>query len=555
MSLDGRFIHFLAQELHAALETGKIQKIYQLSQTAFLFMVRKSRQNLQLYLSLSTALARLHLSQMAYDKPEQPGGFCMLLRKYFEGSTLLGITSHQGDRVVEIQTRNYDDLGEEHRDCLFLEIMGRYANLVVTDQSRRIIDAYHHVSPFENQERTIEKGALYVTPITKIDPEDDRAVSRFFQDNPEPNPKQIVDAFNGISPLLANYLVAQARTMDAPVKDSFSLWLTHTPYPTMAWVNEKQRFYYFDLFDTLEKKSFPSLSELLEAYYYESGRTERIRQIAKNLLQFVKRELDKNLTKHERLLDDLAQAEKGFLHRIKGDVLLQHLHDITLGSTTFSGFSYELDAPIDIALDPLLTPIKNANLYYKKYQKSKNSVPHIQEQLTLTQAQIEYFQLIDLQLETATQRDIEEIAAELEPQGYSRKRRFLSTRKVPNLNIYLPLPDVEILLGKNNTQNTYITHTIAKPDDWWFHAKDIHGSHVLVRSEQPLTESVIRHAANLAAYFSQGRYSSSVPVDYTQKRHVRKIPGKSGSFVSYTHHKTIYIDPNLDLIDSLKLRK
>ncbi|MDD5294181.1 MAG: NFACT family protein, partial [Candidatus Izemoplasmatales bacterium] len=147
MSLDGRFIHFLAQELHEALESGKIQKIYQLSKTDFLFMVRKSRQNLQLYLSLSTALARLHLSQMAYDKPEQPGGFCMLLRKYFEGATLLGITSHHGDRVVEIQTRHYDDLGEEHRDCLFLEIMGRYANLVVTDQSRRIIDAYHHVSP------------------------------------------------------------------------------------------------------------------------------------------------------------------------------------------------------------------------------------------------------------------------------------------------------------------------------------------------------------------------------------------------------------------------
>ncbi len=519
-----------------------------------MFVIRCERKTNQLYLSLSTSHARLHLTEATYDKPDTPSGFCMLLRKYLETGVITAINTLAGDRIIIVNVRTHDELGRENRYVLYQEIMGRYANLVIVAADGRIIDAYKHVSPFEDQQRTIEKGAIYVPPLDqKIDPEDRETALDFFREHPDVAPKAIVAAFRGVSPLLAAHLA------NPPIGNSlvehFQAFLDITPAPTLFTEEYRQRFYYFDLFPPGDKRLFPTLSALLDEAYGDIGRRERMRQISKNLLQFVKRELEKNVAKLEKLRDDLAHAGAAEALRMKGDLLIQFQHEISKGQSAFKAYSYEAGQEVEVALEPLLSPLENANAYYRKYKKAKSAIPYIEEQLALTQRQVQYFSLIDSQIETATQIDLEEIAEELSSRGYTRKKLFKQKRKEPNYLVFVDEDGCEILVGKNNLQNEHITHELAKPDEWWFHTKDYHGAHVLVRSVKDLSETTIRTAAALAAHYSQGRHSSSVPVDYTRKRHVRKLPGEAGCFVTYQNHKTIYIDPDPGLGDRLAKKR
>lgn len=551
MSLDGRFLHFLAAELNQSLANGRIQKIYQLSRTDFLFVIRNEGRTNQLYLSLSTTYPRLYLTKLQYDKPEAPTGFCMLLRKHLERGVIEKIEGLQGDRVVLFMIKCHDDLGSEVIYHLYLEILGRYVNLILANQEERIIDAFIRIGPFDTGSRTIEKGALYLPPFNdKIDPENLGAASTVFKDYSEITAKSLIASFRGISPLCANYLV------NPPIGENlWSHFVNFTrikPKPTLAYLDGKQKFYYFDLFPKIEKKYFPTLSALLEAVYADIGRKERLRQISKNLLQFIKRELERNTVKLEKLTTDLEAAKNIDHLRIKGELILANLNNIQQRQTLFETLDYETDAKIEIALDPLLSPIQNANAYFKRYKKLRSSVAHIEKQIRITKQEIRYFSLIDSQIQYASPVVLDEIAAELAHRGFIRKRITRQKSKHPHYEVYLDALDNEILVGKNNLQNNYITHTLAKPEEWWFHTKDYHGAHVIVRNTAELGEVTIRTAAQLASFFSKGRHSTSVPVDYTRKRYVKRIPGEVGSFVNYQNHKTIFIDPDKDFIDKLK---
>mgnify|MGYP002399236346 CR=1 FL=1 len=389
----------------------------------------------------------------------------------------------------------------------------------------------------------------------KIDPEDQVAVISFFQANRDFTPRDIVDGFRGISPLLANYFHAKVRTLGLEPAQSF-LQVVHEPIrPTMATIKGKQYFYFFDLFDTMDKIYFPTLSELVEDFFRDAGRMERNRQIARNIVQLVRRELEKSRNKLEKLSGDLSSALQADIYRIKGDLILQFQNDINKGQSNFKTFSYELDQEVEIALDPLLTPVRNAGQYYRKYKKYRSSIPYIKEQMELTKNNIEYFSLLNVQIETASQTDLDEIQQELADLGYIRKRAPFKKKRLPNFDTYLTPDMEEIIVGKNNTQNEYITHHLAKPGEWWFHTLGHHGSHVIVRSDKYPDEPTIRAAANLAAFFSEARHSSSVPVDYTLVKYVKKVPGQAGSFVTYTNQKTIYIDPDKSLVEALKLKR
>ncbi len=556
MSMDGRFIHFLSSELDSTLVSGRIQKIYQLSKTDFLFMIRTPGKTHQLYLSLSTSVTRIHVTLHSYDKPDNPSGFCMLLRKYLEGGVIERIESIEGDRIIRIKIKNHNEIGDETEYGLYMEIMGRYANLVVTAENNKIIDAFKHISPFEDSSRTIERGAIYIIPLdNKINPEDRAKVREFLLSNPDINAKMLVNNFRGISPLFAQYFVDQLREYSKSAFELFELLLAKSINPTLSFGTSKKAYYYFDVFINGEKMFFTSLSALLDEYFLDAGRQERNRQISKNLIQYIKRELERNTNKLEKLSDDLANARNCDIFRIKGDFILQNQNQITKGQTKLEGFAYELQQDITIDLDPLLNPIKNANQYFRKYKKFKSSVQYIDEQVETTIKQIDYFQLLSSQIESVSQTDLDEIQQELSSLGFLKNKVTRQKRKIPNYDTYRDPDNNEIVVGKNNLQNEYITHHLAKSNEWWFHTQGHHGSHVVVRAIDELSEITIRLAANLAAIHSATKHSSSVPVDYTRVKYVKKIPGAPGSFVTYSNQKTIYIDPDPTQIDKLKIKK
>ncbi len=556
MSMDGRFLHFLSSELNDTLVSGRIQKIYQLSKTDFLFIIRTPGKTHQLYLSLSTSVTRIHVTLHPYDKPDNPSGFCMLLRKYLEGGVIEKIESIEGDRIIRITIKNHNEIGDEAVYGLYMEIMGRYANLVVTAENNKIVDAFKHISPFEDSSRTIERGAIYIIPLDdKINPEDKDKVNEFFLSSPDINAKLLVNTFRGISPLFAQYFIDLAQESTKSIFDLFESLLVKTIKPTLYFGTSKKAFYYMDVFKNGEKKYFTSLSSLLDEYFLDAGRQERNRQISRNLIQYIKRELDKNTNKLEKLSDDLANARNCDIFRIKGDIILQNQNQIAKGQTKLEGFAYELQQDIAIDLDPLLTPIKNANQYFRKYKKFKSSVQYIDEQVVATKKQIDYFQLLSSQIESVSQADLDEIQQELSNLGYLRNKVTRQKRKIPNYDTYRDPDNNEIVVGKNNMQNEYITHHLAKANEWWFHTQGHHGSHVVVRAIDDLSETTIRCAANLAAIHSAAKYSSSVAVDYTRVKYVKKIPGVTASFVTYSNQKTIYIDPDPTLIDKLKIKK
>ncbi len=554
--MDGRFIQKLGMELNNELQSGRVQKIYQLSKTDFLFMVRTPGKTRQLYISLSTSLTRIHLTNMQYDKYDAPGGFCMLLRKYLEGGVITHIFAANNDRIVAINIENRNDFGELITYFLYMEILGRYANLIVTDRDHKIIDAYKHVSPFEGRERTIERGATYKLPDDgKINPDDTDGIRKFLDREDELTVKEIVNNIRGFSPLLARHFLDRLEKTDAPAITIYLELMNEKPEPTLFSQNDKTNFYYLDVFPPGDKIHHESLSELLDVYFSVAGRQERNRQIARHLIQFVRRELERNTNKLENLAKDMDQAKQADIYRIKGDMLLEHQQEISRGQNAFTAFSYEQDKQLSISLDPLLTAIQNANKYFHKYRKFKNSIPFINEQVRLTKTEIEYFSLLASQIENAESGDLEEIRQELMDLGYLKRHPGKPRRKLPNYEIFIDAEGIEILVGKNNIQNDYITHKLAKPNEWWFHTKEHHGAHVVIRSDSNLQASTIRTAANLAACYSQARLSASVPVDYTRIRYVKKIPKMHGSFVTYANQRTIYIDPDPKLIDNLERKK
>jgi predicted ribosome quality control (RQC) complex YloA/Tae2 family protein len=553
MSMDGRFLCALAGELDEELAESRINRIYQLSRADFLFLVRGGSKNKKLYVSLSPQNARAHLTSFDYDKPAIPSGFCMLLRKHLEGGIIRGVTQMNADRILRIEIENVNDYGVVATYAVIVELMGKHANLVVADSEGSIIDCFQRVSPFEDQQRTFLKGFRYELPDDgKIHPDDLAAVASFFAARSELDAVDIVKAIRGFSSLSAEHLLRVAFNRCAALPDVYRDFLASPVEPTSALVEGKRKFYWMDLFGDVEKERHPSLSALLDDHFSDIGRQERMNQVSKNVVQVVRRESDRARTKLEKLAAELDAARDAVRYRIAGDMIIQHLPEIRKGDDLLRAESYVDGQPIEIVLDRLLEPMENAEAYFKKYKKAKAAVVHIEGQIVATERDIAYFDLLTTQLETASMNDLLEIVEELKANRYLKEKSPVRKKNAPSYDSFRTPDGIEIAVGKNNVQNDYVTHRLAKPSEWWFHAKDVPGSHVLVRHDGDLSEATIRAAANLAACHSKARYSSSVAVDYTLARHVKKIPGEIGSFVTYANQKTIFIDPDPEAVQRMR---
>lgn len=569
MTFDGIVTKAVTEELIEKLNHGRISRIYQPSKYDLILTIRAGGKNQQLLISANSSYGRIHITTESYDNPKEPPMFCMLLRKHLEGSFIEKIEQVGLERIIKFTIRTKNEIGDESVKILIVEIMGRHSNILLVDlEKNMIMDSIKHVSPAVNRHRTIMPGHEYVAPPEqhKLNPMaiTGETLLQKLDFNQGKLGAQLVEHFSGMSPLLANEVIFRAGLSNSgtipPAFFSIIEPIKNQHYqPQMITAGSKEYFYICDLTHLKgNAKYFDSVSELLDRFYYGKAERDRVKQQANDLERFIKNELNKNKKKIKKLEQSLSDAEKADRYQLFGELLTANMYAAKKGMKEIEVVDYYDDngATVTIPLDPLKTPSENAQSLFVKYQKLKNSVDIVKEQINLTNIEIDYFEGLLQQIESASPKDIEEMREELAEEGYlkMRKRRGKAKPKnqKPTLDHYLSSDDAEIIVGKNNKQNEYVTNKLARRDEIWLHTKDIPGSHVVIREEAP-SEQTLLEAATIAAFFSKAKDSSSVPVDYTKIRHVKKPSGAKPGFVIYENQTTLYVTPDEDLI--LKLRK
>ncbi|MBO8171109.1 MAG: NFACT family protein [Bacillaceae bacterium] len=574
MAFDGIVTRAVTRELSEELETGRISKIYQPREMDLCFVIRMQKENKKLFISANPSFPRIHLTEKTFSNPLNPPMFCMLLRKHCEGGIIERIRQVDMERIIHIDIKTRDELGDWKVVRLIVEIMGRHSNIILIDPDRNLIlDGIHHVTPAVSRYRTILPGKDYVAPpeqnkASPLDVDREQFI-RGMDLNAGKMDKQIVQRFSGISPLIAREILHRAGL---PTREN--LWREfsqlmhdikeHRYEPILVHGQEKSYFSVIRLThvtDGLEPdriKTFPTVSRLLETYYHERAERDAVRQRVHDLTRFLTNEINKNQKKIKKLEQTMRDAETADKWKLYGELITAYMHQIKKGDKSVRVINYyEEDQPeIDIPLDPEKSPADNAQHYFKKYNKTKTGLKAAREQLTKTREEIDYLEGVLVQLDQATMKEVEDVREELEEQGYLRKRKpgkqdRRKKKEKPVPERFVSSEGIEILVGKNNKQNEYLTNRLASSRDTWLHTKDIPGSHVVIRAEQ-FGEQTLLEAAELAAYFSKARQSSQVPVDYTLIKHVKKPNGSKPGYVIYDNQKTVYVTPDEATLRRLK---
>ncbi|RLL45263.1 fibronectin/fibrinogen-binding protein [Oceanobacillus piezotolerans] len=569
MPFDGIVTRAVTEELNKSIIPGRITKIHQPTKTDLVLTVRSQGKNNTLLLSIHPSYARFHITKDTYQNPETAPMFCMVLRKHLSGAIIEKIQQHEMERVITFSVRTRNEIGDETEKSLILELMGKHSNIMLVDNDKgHIIDSMKHVSMSQNRYRSILPGQPYIAPPKqdKLNPLTIQAedVMKRLDFNSGKIDRQIVDHVMGFSPFIAQEIVNRANLGSLQVySDKFKEvqeQLLENDYEPTIYTGKREDFHVIPIYSfDGAGESFTSVNVMLDAFYSGKAERDRVHQQAKDLSRFIKNEKSKNERKLKKHLQTMKKAENAEHYQRLGELLTAHLHLVKKGDTKVRVVDYydPDQKQLEIELNPNKTPSDNAQNYYRTYQKLKTSKQVIAEEIDKTKEEINYFEQLLQQIDVASVEDIEEIREELREEGYLRKQRKQSKNKnkpsKPVPEKYVATDGTEILVGKNNKQNEYLTMKLARRDEIWLHTKDIPGSHVIIRSQEP-SEETLREAAQLAAYFSKSQSSSSVPVDFTKVRHVKKPSGAKPGFVIYDNQKTVFVTPTRDLVDQLKVK-
>lgn len=571
MSFDGLLTKAMTEELSTALKGGRINKIHQPYKNELIIIVRANGMNHKLLLSAHPSYARVHLTKESYENPSEPPMFCMLLRKHLEGYFIDNIYQVGLDRMIVFEVKGRNELGDISEKRLIVEIMGRHSNIILVDQQRNmILDSIKHVSHSVNTHRAVLPGVEYISPPeqNKVSPFeiDETDILKHVDFNAGKMDQQLVSQYAGISPLFAKEVIFRAGLANRSTVPKTFLSLIDTVKssqynPTIMRSDNKDLFYLFPLEHVKgELQSFSTFSDMLDRFYFGKAERDRVKQQGADLERFIINERDKNVKKIKKLEKTLKDAERAEQFQLFGELLTANIYAAKKGMREITVVNYydENGDSITIELDPQKTPSENAQKYFSKYQKAKTALRIVDEQIDQAKTEVTYFEGLIQQLESASPKDIEEIREELTEEGYLRVRKKRTNKKAqvvkPTVEGYVSSDGTDILIGKNNKQNDYLTNRIAARDDIWLHTKDIPGSHVVIRSANPSDETIIE-AAKLAAFFSKARQSSSVPVDYTKVRYVKKPSGAKPGFVIYDNQQTVYVTPDEETVLRLRFDK
>ncbi|MEY8441500.1 NFACT RNA binding domain-containing protein [Lactobacillaceae bacterium 24-114] len=554
MAFDGLFTHAIVHELNKTLATGRVAKVNQPYPAELIMTIRAHRHNYSLLLSANPTYPRMQITEIAYQNPPVPSNFAMTMRKYLEGAILESIEQVDNDRIIKMNFNTRDELGDQQHLVLITEIMARHSNVsLVNEKTNKIIDSIKHVSSDQNRVRLLLPGATFIMP-----PKQDRAnpylPNQIYTDlirkglDEKDLAKQLQMNYQGLGKQSANELATELLSSnDLPTTSHTFLSHFENPDPvTYIDNNGKQQFAVFLPTGVKKAIHYPTLSAMLDAFYANKAQRDRSRELAGQVLRVLNTELKKDRRKVKKLNDQLADAAKADYYRIRGEILTTYLNKLTTGMTevTLPNF-YDDNKELKISLDPELSPSRNSQKYFTKYEKLKASVDYVNEQLKLTKEEIDYLSNIESQIDLASPADIQEIQVELQEQGYIKKKK--SSKKKRKVRPSKPEEfhtsnGTTVLVGKNNMQNDRLSFKIANKNDTWLHVKDIPGSHVILRDANP-DEDTLLEAAQLAAYFSKGRESDNVPVDYLPVKRLHKPNGAKPGFVTFTGQKTLYVTP------------
>lgn len=549
MSFDGFFLHHLTKELQDELLYGRIQKVNQPFEHELVLTIRNNRKNYKLLLSAHPVFGRLQITKTDFQNPQTPNTFTMIMRKYLQGAVIESITQIENDRVLEIAFSNKNEIGDNIKVTLVVEIMGKHSNIILIDKAEsKIIESIKHIGFSQNSYRTILPGSTYIAP-PKTDAKNPFTVSdeKLFEilQTEDLAPRHLQKLFQGLGRDTAENLAAQLS--DDKLKQ-FRAFFARPVQPNMT-----DKSFAAVPFDK-SGQTFDSLSELLDVFYQDKAERDRVNQQSSDLIHRVQTELDKNIKKLAKQEKELAATENAEEFRQKGELLTTYLSMVPNNQDQVELDNYYTNEKITIALDKSLTPNQNAQRYFKKYQKLKEAVKHLTGLIEETKHTITYLESVETTLSHASISDIEDIREELVETGFVKRRTRDKRHKRKKPEQYLASDGKTIIMvGRNNLQNDELTFKMAKKGELWFHAKDIPGSHVLIKDNLNPSDEVKTDAAELAAYYSKARLSNLIQVDMIEAKKLNKPTGAKPGFVTYTGQKTLRVTPTEEKINSMRI--
>ena len=563
MNLDGLTMSVLAKELNERLQTGQIQKLYQIDKTTLLFKIRALNEDQSLVITVGATPA-MYLSKPLQDLPKEPSSLCMFLRKHIEGSRIVKVEQINGDRIMCIQTDKLEMDGSITSTFIYVELMGKYSNCIFV-QDGVILESLIHVSPLMNRERSISPKLHYELPpnanrvsLMDFDYDEIKNLLTSFGDG---SVQQSIRAiFNGFGkPLLDEVLLASNLSgneiisnliptqVDALAKALYELKIMlneSNGLLTLINDNNKKAHATFILQNYKVLKEYSTISEALEESIHN---TKSIHTADKELEKILTAAIKKEEVRHQKIKDELDDTNKMDTYKLYGDILMinAHLQVQYEPSIQLPNLLSEDGELLTIPLKPNLTIVENGQWYYKLYTKLKNRMVSGEYQLNASTTKLEYLKSILYSISLATTREsLEEIRKECMDAGIIKKSKKPLSYKLGKSNyIHLTIDEGEIFIGRNNQQNEYLTHRFAKPTDIWFHTQDIQGSHLILRLNVEPDDMILSKVAQYAAYFSKARKTSKVPVDYTYIKNIKKPPGSPLGFVIFSTHQTMIVEP------------
>lgn len=572
MALDGITMAALKKELEDKIINSRIYKVAQPENDEILLTLKTQNGQYRLLISADASLPFLYLTEKNKTSPAQAPGFCMLLRKHIQNGRISAIRQPSLERILMFDIDHLNEMGDMCRKTLVVEIMGKHSNIIFLDDKDMVIDSIKHIPSSVSSVREVLPGRNYFIPNTqeKSDPltitkdEFVKAVTS----KPVPAARAIYTSLTGFSPVMAEELLHRSGLDPSLPSSGFSDdELTHL-YNNLNWLienikagdftpnmiqkdGEPLEFAALHLaqYSDADTKDNASMSAVLEDYYARRNAVTRIRQKSADLRRIVATVLERNVKKYDLQLKQLKDTEKKDKYRIYGELLNTYGYNVEPGARSLMADNYYTGEKITIPLDPELSASENAKKYFDRYGKLKRTQEALITQTAETKAEIEHLESISASLDIALmENDLTQIRQELIDAGYIHKKGTGKKKEIKSDPFhYVSSDGFHIYVGKNNYQNDYLTFKLATGADWWFHAKKIPGSHVLVKTDgREITDRTFEEAGALAAYYSKGRDQDKVEIDYVQKKEVKKPAGAKPGFVVYYTNYSLVAEPSLD---------
>ncbi|MEY8393748.1 NFACT RNA binding domain-containing protein [Lachnospiraceae bacterium 45-P1] len=576
MAFDGIVIANLVHDLNQKILSGRISKIAQPEKDELLLTIKGNRENFKLLISANASLPLIYFTEINKQSPMTAPNFCMLLRKHIANGRIVSITQPGMERVIRMEVEHLDEMGDLRRKFILIELMGKHSNIIFCDENDMILDSIKHISAQVSSVREVLPGRAYFIPHSDEKKNPLEISQEEFKERigatPQPLSRALYMNLTGLSPVAAAQICHLASVDgDISARECSDAELTHL-YHALNWIMDDVREGNFspNIIYQGEKPvefssvpltmyegsgyhlvDYPTISQLLERYYAEKNTLSRIHQKSTDLRKIVTTALERTSRKLDLQKKQLKDTEKREKFRIYGELLNTYAYGLSGGEKSFQCLNYYDNSEITIPLDPTLTARENAQKFFDKYNKQKRTFEAVTEQLAQTEAELLHLESIATSLDIARlEDDLVQIKEELVEYGYI-KRHYTGGKKPKIISKpyhYLSSDGFHIYVGKNNYQNEELTFKLAGGGDWWFHAKGIPGSHVIVKADgRELTDRTFEEAGALAAYYSKGRENDKVEIDYVQRKTLKKVPGAAPGFVVYHTNYSLVASPKLDL--------